>query len=246
VAAYRVRPVDVAILDELLAIVGEKRGAQAADGLCEACVQLFGVDSAAISIVFDGANIGTLGASGTTARELDELQFTLGEGPCLDAVESGVPILILDLADVDVPPPWSAYGRALLDHQIRGVYALPVMVAGQCVGSLDLFRRQPGLLRADYLTGVLVAADLAQLPFLDFLGADLHAAVTDPGSDAWAELNTLSRTEVSQATGVLVAQLQVAPAIALLRLRAHAYATGRSATHVARDILARRLNLEAD
>ncbi len=40
---------------------------------------------------------------------------------------------------------------------------------------------------------------------------------------------------------MLVAQLEVEPAEALVRLRAHAYATGRSATDVARDILDRRL-----
>jgi len=45
---------------------------------------------------------------------------------------------------------------------------------------------------------------------------------------------------------MLVAQLEVAPAVALVRLRAHAYATGRSATDVARDILDRRLRLDAD
>ncbi len=67
-----------------------------------------------------------------------------------------------------------------------------------------------------------------------------------PSSNAWAELNALSRAEVSQATGMVVAQLEIEPAEALVRLRAHAYATGRSATDVARDILDRRLRLEAD
>ena len=78
------------------------------------------------------------------------------------------------------------------------------------------------------------------------MDADLQAAVNDPNSNAWAELNALCRAEVSQATGMLVAQLEVEPAEALVRLRAHAYATGRSATDVARDILDRRLRLEAD
>ena len=51
---------------------------------------------------------------------------------------------------------------------------------------------------------------------------------------------------VSQATGMLVAQLEVEPAGALVRLRAHVFAAGRSATDVACDILDRRLRLEAD
>ena len=103
-------------------------------------------------------------------------------------------------------------------HQIRGVYAMPVVVAGQYVGALDLFRAHPGVLGAEQLAGALVAAELAQMPLLDLLAEDLQAVVADPDSDSWAELNTLSRAEVSQATGMLVAQLEVEPAEALGRL----------------------------
>ena len=105
---------------------------------------------------------------------------------------------------------------------------------------------QPGQLPGEDLAGAVAAAELAGVPVLDLLDGDLQAAVADPNSNAWAELNTLSRAEVSQATGMLVAQLEVEPAEALVRLRAHAYSTGRSATDVARDILDRRLRLEAD
>ena len=98
----------------------------------------------------------------------------------------------------------------------------------------------------EQFAGAAVAAELAGIPVLDLLAGDLQAAVDDPTSSAWAELYVLSRAEVSQATGMLVAQLDVDPAEALVRLRAHAYTTGRSATDVARDILDRRLRLDAD
>ena len=103
---------------------------------------------------------------------------------------------------------------------------------------------QPGSLDGDDLAGALVAAELAELPVLDLLGQDLQAAVGDPDEQAWAELAAITRAEVSQATGMLVAQLDIGPAEALVRLRAHAYATGRSATEVARDILDHGLRLE--
>jgi ANTAR domain-containing protein len=123
---------------------------------------------------------------------------------------------------------------------------MPVVVAGEYVGALDLFRTQPGRLKQDQFSGAIAAAELAGIPLLDLLERDMQAAAADPDSNAWAELNTLSRAEVSQATGMLVAQLGVEPAEALVRLRAHAYATGRSATEVARDILDRRLRLDDD
>jgi ANTAR domain len=206
---------------------------------------LFGIDAAAISLVFAGVASGTLGSSGAAARAYDELQFTFGEGPCLDSVALRAPVLVADLANAnDVR--WPVYRPAMLDYKIRGIFAIPVVLAGEYVGALDLFRAQPGELPGDYLAGAVVAAELAGLPLLDLLDSDLQAAVTDPDSSAWAELNALSRTEVSQATGMLVAQLGVEPAEALVRLRAHAYTTNRSATDVARDILDRRLQLDSD
>jgi hypothetical protein len=235
----------VAIHQQLLAAVEGRRGVDAADRLCEACVNLFDIDAAAISLVFEGANVGTLGSSGASARRYDELQFTLGEGPCLDSVARRAPVLMVDLDD-PATARWPAYGAAMLANGIRFVSAMPVLVAGEYVGALDLFRAQPGRLNGDQVADALVAAELAGIPVLDLMDGDLQAAVGDPTSDAWAELNSLSRAEVSQATGMLVAQLGIEPTEALVRLRAHAYATGRPATDVARDILDRRLKLEAD
>ena len=206
---------------------------------------LFDIDAAAISLVFDGTNSGTLGSSGAPARVYDELQFLLGEGPCLESVARRAPVVVADLAD-PVDQRWPVYGPAMLDLHVHGVYAMPVVVAGEYVGALDLFRNQPGSLAREEFSGAFVAAELAGLPLLDLLDADMAAAVGDPDSNAWAELSALSRAEVSQATGMLVVQLEVEPAEALVRLRAHAYSTGRSATEVARDIVDRRLRLEAD
>jgi hypothetical protein len=235
----------VSIREQLLAAIGGERRLEAGDRLCRACVQLLHVDAAAISLVFDGANAATVGSSGPKAKVYDELQFILGEGPCLESVALRDPVLVVDLADPhDVR--WPAYGSAMLGHQIRGVYAMPVLVAGEWVGALDLFRAQPGPLSAEQLAGAVAAAELAAIPVLDLMGADLQAALFDPSSNAWTELNTLSRAEVSQATGVLIAQLGIDAAEALVRLRANAYATDRSAIDVARDILDRRLMLEDD
>ena len=69
----------------------------------------------------------------------DELQFIYGEGPCLDAVSAQAPVLVVDLAHPGEAR-WPSYGRAMLEHRIRGVFAMPVLAAGEYVGALDLFR----------------------------------------------------------------------------------------------------------
>lgn len=236
----------VSIDQALVAAMGDQRGVAAADRLCEACVTLLEVEGAAISLVNDGVNIATLGASDPAARNYDELQFTLGEGPCLDAVAHRAPVMIANLDDAGGEDRWPAYREAMLAHGIRGVYAMPIIVAGQYVGALVLLHAQPQAWTVDDAIGMSAAAHLAQLPVLDLLSGDLQAGGTDPDSDAWTELHTLTRAEISQATGIVMAQLGLTAAPALARLRALAYSTGRGATNVARDIIDHRLRMEAN
>ena len=212
-----------------MSAMGTHRGVAAADRLCEACVDLLAVDAAAISLVFDGAHTGTVGASSARARMFDELQFVIGEGPCLETVTMRAPVLVVDLDD-PADTRWPGYRPAMLAHDIRAIFAMPVLIAGEYLGAIDLFRAQPGVLSHDQLAGALVAAELAELPVLDLLDEDVQLASTGPEGSVWADLATITRTEVSQATGMLVAQLDIEPAEALARLRAHAYAEGRPAS----------------
>jgi hypothetical protein len=218
-------------------------GLLAANELCEACVDLLGVDGAAISFIHDGASHGTFGSSSELSRRLDEFQFTLGQGPCLDAVAHARPVLVPDLAAA-TEQRWPAFAGAVLDAGVRAVFAFPVSIAAVPVGAIDLFCYQPGSLGIDRLDASLHAADLAALPLLDLMGIDWTR--TDDGSEPWTQLASLERVEVYQATGMIMAQLGVGPAEALIRLRGHAFAHGQTASEVAWAIVGRALSFEGD
>jgi hypothetical protein len=220
-------------------------GLPAANQLCLACVGLFRVDGAAVSVVHEGASRGTFGSSNAASRRLDEYQFTFGEGPCLDAVKERSAILVPDL-DAPGEARWPAFADAVVNDGIRGVFALPITIASVCVGALDLFRELPGPLAAADLAGARLAAELASLALFDSL-APSDDGLVDTGSDlADGQLREIDRVEVHQATGMLIAQLDVDAAEALVRLRAHAIATGQTASEVAWAIIRRTLVLERD
>lgn len=163
----------------VLDALGDARGLEAADRFCKACVGLLDIDAVAVSIVFDGANMGTYGASGAQARKYDELQFIVGEGPCLDPVANRAPVLVADLAD-PAENRWPAYGPVMIAYRIRGVYAIPVAVAGAYVGALNFFRTVPDGLAAEQIARMMIAAELAQLPLLDLLDGDFRPQSPTP------------------------------------------------------------------
>jgi hypothetical protein len=214
----------------------------AANQLCIACTELLEVDGASISVVQHGETLGTFGSSSELSRHLDELQFTLGEGPCLDAVRDQRPVLVPDLDD-PVELRWPAFRGAVLHAGVGAVFALPVAVASSWVGALDLFSRARGPLTDRSLAGALRAAELAAIPLRELLGADVAA---EPDALRDEQTGPLDRVEVYQATGMIMAALDVGPVEALVRLRAHAFASGLTASEVAWRIVERELPLDAD
>jgi hypothetical protein len=203
------------------------------------------VDGAAISLIHEGKTQGTFGSSGPTSRRLDELQYTFGEGPCLDAVRDSASVLVADLDEAEGLR-WPAYRPAVLGLGVRAVFALPVTVAASYVGVLDLFRKAPGPLTDDQLTGALLAAELAALPVLDLMTADVDWSALGDFDDSWSQLASLERVEVYQATGMIMAQLDIGPAEALVRLRARAFTQGMTASELAWQVVEGRLSLQGD
>ena len=216
-------------------------GREAAERLCRACMDVLTVDGVSLSLMPQGMLPTTVAASGDLSRRLDELQFTLGEGPCYDSVRTSGPVLVPDLQD-PAEQRWPAYTSALLDSGVRAIYALPVSAAAAPIGVLDLFRTSPGLLSEQDLLGGLLAAKLAAQPLLDLL----HEAPDPEGGGEGSGMSSLERVEVYQATGMLMGQLDCDATEALVRLRAHAFTVGMTASEVAWLIVDRQLALEAD
>jgi hypothetical protein len=222
------------------ALADASDGASVLDRLCVGIATILPVEGAAISIIADGASQGTSGASDQVAGRLDELQFTLGEGPCWDANRLGRPVLVADLASA-VGHRWPMFTAAVLAAGMRSVFAFPLHIGAIWLGVLDLFGRTPGPLDREARADALVVADVAALVLID-AGHTQPAGAVSPGWD----VSPLSRVEIHQATGMVMAQLEIPPHDALVRIRAYAFAHEQTTDEVAREITSRRLRLDRD
>jgi ANTAR domain/GAF domain len=224
----------------LLAIAREIRDDRMlAAEICRACVEGLDVDGAAISVFTTSTMRETLCVTDATADRLEDLQFTLGEGACMDAAATGRPVLIPDMNDPTDTARWPIYAAAVVQQTgVGAVFALPLQWGTINLGVLDLYRRAPGPLPRDQLRDALSAAATATLMLLG-----LH---TDPGDDQAWDVAWGHRAEIHQATGMVVAQLGINAQDAFARLRAFAFAEQRLLSDVARDVVQRKLRFDND
>ena len=205
--------------------------------LCRTCAELLEVSGVGVVVVTEDGHREALRASNATARTLEDLQVTLGQGPSLDAHRDGVPVAETDLANPRRLR-WPAFAAPAVATGAAAVFAFPMRVGAARLGVLTAYQERPGRLTEDQYTDALATADAVTHALLALqAGAPpgvLAAALEGVGAD-WAV--------VHQASGMVAARLAVGVGEALVRLRAHAYAEERPLVEIARDVVARRLHL---
>lgn len=205
--------------------------------MCRAAARHVPASGVGVSLINDDGSLLTAAASSATNVLVEELQFTLGEGPCLEAYASRGPVLVPDLS-ARAATSWPAYAAAAHDYGVRAVFAFPLQVGVTRLGALDVYRAKPGELSADALERALAFAEVAM--------EELLSVQSDTDDPDWLDDISHGGYSIYQAQGMLMVQLGIPATEALLRLRAHAFAHDRRLADVAQDVIGRRLTLESD
>ena len=226
-----------AVTKALLAIVRDGvDDRELAMQICRACVDGLDVDGAAISLLTRSVARQTQAATDAIAELLEDLQFTLSEGACMEAARTGSPVLVPDLQHGSEVARWPVFAAAVMERSpVQALFALPLQWGALNLGVLDLYRREPGSLTDDQLRDAISTADTAALMMLGL------RTEPDHGGEGWLDHAVAHRAEVHQATGMVSVQLDISAADALSRMRAHAFVHDRLLIDVARDVVARRL-----
>jgi hypothetical protein len=208
-----------------------------AQTVCLACVDtLEHVDAAILALRNGARSEEVLGASDERAAKFAELQYTVGEGPGVEAFGSGSPVLVPDLSVEQVR--WPGFADAALAVGVSAVFAFPLRYGAIRFGTLELVRRRPGGLVSAERRDAALAAELVT-------GALLRQTrEAERAGHDFAPPLVASFQDVNVATGMLAAQLHITLDDAFARLRAHAFGRNRSVLDVARDVLDRRISLD--
>ncbi|WP_433784692.1 GAF domain-containing protein [Actinomycetospora sp. CA-101289] len=215
--------------------------------VCRSTAEALLVDGVAISTMSGTRHRETLCASDDTAAELEELQYSLGEGPCFEAFDLGVPVLLPDL-DATASSRWPIYASRAVEHShARAVFVFPLRFGSLRIGTLSTYRTTPVPLEPEALAA---GAELAQTAALVLLSlqdpAGTAAQVQREASAGHLGVRVARHDKVHMAAGMLAEQLDLNPDDAFDRLRGHAFVESRLLVDVASDVLARRLRFDQE
>ena len=206
--------------------------------LCRGCVKIVGVDGAGIMLMSGEIPRGSLCTTNEVSHLIEELQYTLGEGPCVDAYQQNRVVAEPRLADPRTRR-WVAFTPPALEAGVRAVFGFPMRVGTVRLGALNLYRDRSGPLTGDQHADALVLADLAARWVLE------AQAGAPPGTVAEElEIGADFHFVVHNAAGMISVQQGISITEALIRLRAYAFSHDRLLADVAEDVVARRLRPE--
>ena len=200
--------------------------------LVTACAQAVPVTGVALVLMTDDGPAGSVAATDGPAATMEELQFTLGEGPCVDSSRTGRPVLQSDLARSG-PARWPGFTAGALEAGIEAIYAFPLRIGSIRLGVLDLYRDRAGALTAQEEAEALSFSDAATTLLLH-----LQSQASPDAFDAVAIPVIQDRAQVHQATGMIAEEAGVSMASALMLLRARAFAADVPIVSLAQDVLA--------
>src|SRR6266516_2705056 len=206
--------------------------------LCQACPGIVDVSGAGVMLMSGEIPLGSLCSSDEVSQLIEELQYTLGEGPCVDAYQQDRVVAEPDLAD-PVTRRWLAFTPPALEAGARAVFGFPLRVGTVRLGALNLYRDRPGPLSGDQHADALVLADVAARWVLEAQAGASFGAVAEE-LEAGADFHYV----VHNAAGMVSVQEGISVTKALIRLRAFAFSNDRLLADVAGDVVARRLRLE--
>jgi ANTAR domain len=207
--------------------------------LCATCVNVTGTSGAGVMLMFGRQPLGSVGMTNAVSALIEELQFTLGEGPCVDAYNYETPIAEPDLGESTRA--WMGFTQPVRAAGVGAIFSFPLRSRTVCIGALDLYRDQAGELSYDEHADAVVLANIVT-EFVLAMQADA------PAGTMAAELTRVAdeRVVMHQAVGMVAAQLEVRVDEALIRLRAYAFASDRPLSEIAEDVVQRRLRFDLE
>src|SRR5690606_31405781 len=94
--------------------------------VCSASAAVVGVRGAGVVLVSGDRTLGNVCVSDAVIEAVEDVQYTVGGGPCVDAFHNRTPVMVADLAEPDGR--WSEFRVGALAAGMRAAFGFPLLV----------------------------------------------------------------------------------------------------------------------
>jgi GAF domain-containing protein len=154
-----------------------------------------GADGAGLTLV-EAGHADTIVATAEFVTAVDDIQYGLGDGPCIMAAREGRTVISRSLRDEER---WGAFGARVADLGVHSVVSLPLRVGDDVFGAMNVYAHA-------YDAFDERSAELGESFAAPAAIAVQHAQVLEQTRRLAEQLQTelTTRTYVEQAVGVLI------------------------------------------
>ena len=202
--------------------------------LTDQVVDVLEVDGAGISLREDPDQLRFVTATDERASRVENAQIA-GDGPGYEAFRSGA---IVAVDDLEARGDWPVFREAAGGHGFRSVAGIPMPVAEERIGALNLYRSEPRPWEQEELDVAQLLANAASGYILNWRSLHEQRSLASQLQQALD-----SRVVIEQAKGVLVERHGIDPDAAFAQLRKHARSNSLRLHDVAGQVVSRELQL---
>jgi len=204
--------------------------------LVDRCQHLFDVSAAGILLSDESGDLELVVSTSEASRLVELMQLSAEAGPCIECFRSGRPVSLDDISEA--PSEWSDFQQSALSLGFFSIQAVPLRLRDSTIGTLNLLRADVGPMPQNDVVAAQALADVATIGIIQERRIRESDAVRQQLQRA---LNT--RIVIEQAKGVVAHQRSIAPDDAFEVIRRYARSNHLPLTHVATDLVERRLTL---
>lgn len=200
------------------------------ESLCRDVADLLRVADVTLALIGGSDRRFTLCASSPNASTLDHWQFTLDQGPCLDAATGGRTVS----ASIASPEgaPWPLLAEKATELGYLAIGGVPLAVSGRIFGAINL-------------QAVVATLDEDTVEDAEEVARQLSGPIVERLAETAPALVNLSHhATVHQAVGMISAQMRIGIEDAMAVLRAHAWTEGRLLVRIAEEVVDRHLTFQ--
>ena len=189
-----------------------------------------GADEVSVTLV-TAKGASTAAYTGELAMKADERQYGLDAGPCLDAGRGGVVLLVRDMRTEDR---WPDYAPEAVASGVLSSLSVPLPIQEQVIGALNVYSRKPDAFTDE---SIAMGEAFAAYAAIAVSNAQTYVSTTELAEQMRAAM--MSRVEIEQAKGILMAREGLTPDAAFEVLVRASQRENRKLRDIAKDIVER-------